>query len=65
MSSEQKDNLPRKLWDEFQMVRASTDRVELLAGVLSAFAKPLLEYGAEFRHLRDGLSAYEINGADN
>ncbi len=65
MGSKQKDNLPRKLSDEFQMVRASADRVELLAGVLSAFAKPVPEYDAEFRHVRDRLPAYEINRADN
>ncbi len=65
MGSEQRDNCLRQLSDEFQMVRASVDRVELPADVLSAFAKPVPEYEPEFRHLRHGLTAYEIRYADN
>ncbi len=64
MGSEQRNRL-QHLSEEFQMVRASADRVELLTALLSALAKPVPEYEPEFRHLRHGLSAYEISGAEN
>jgi hypothetical protein len=58
MGSGLRDRL-RKLSDEFQMVQASADRVELLADMLSALAKPVPEYEPESRQTVGPLIFFE------